>query len=97
MLDGGVVWWGRKSWRTGVEPLRTFLKPFEDTIQIISIWRSSAPVPARSLMVTIPSHRNRGILRSLALQSSTLSWDTRAPSEQSRVTMIYWHGPDHGP
>ena len=54
MLDGGVVWSGdEKAGERALNRWRTFLKPFEDTIPIISIWRSSAPLPASSLLVTI--------------------------------------------
>lgn len=95
MLDIGVVWTGeiQKSGRI-LRPLRTYLKPFKDTIKAKSYLdeqRDASDVP----MGDYSSHRKSGHFQTLSedLIDVITEHASNAPSEASGITMMYWHGP----
>jgi FAD/FMN-containing dehydrogenase len=96
MLDVGVVWSGdEKVGERALRPLRTFLKPFEDTIQTnpyLEEQRSGTGSPADG---DYSSHRKSGHFEELspAIIDVIAEYTSSAPSEESGITMIYWHGP----
>jgi len=96
MLDIAVVWSGEE--KTGgriLRPLRTFLKPFEDSIKIntyLEEQRSGTGTPSEG---DYSSHRRSGHFEQLTADIIDLIADYThsAPSEASGISMIYWHGP----
>jgi FAD/FMN-containing dehydrogenase len=96
MLDVGVVWSGdEKVGERALRPLRTFLKPLEDTIQTnlyLEEQRSGTGSPADG---DYSSHRKSGHFEELspAIIDVIAEYTSSAPSEESGITMIYWHGP----
>jgi len=96
MLDIAVVWSGEC--RTGerlLRPLRTFLKPIEDSIKInayLEEQRSGTGTPAEG---DYSSHRRSGHFEQLTADTIDVIADYThsAPSEASGISMIYWHGP----
>jgi FAD/FMN-containing dehydrogenase len=96
MLDIAVVWSGEE--KTGervLRPLRTFLKPFEDSIKIntyLEEQRSGTGTPAEG---GYSSHRRSGHFAQLTADTTDVIVDYThsAPSEASGISMIYWHGP----
>jgi hypothetical protein len=96
MLDIAVVWSGEE--KTGervLRPLRTFLKPFEDSIKInnyLEEQRSGTGTPAEG---DYSSHRRSGHFEQLTADTIDVIADYThsAPSEASGISMIYWHGP----
>jgi FAD/FMN-containing dehydrogenase len=96
MLDVAVVWSGEvKAGERVLKPLRTFLKPFEDTIQVkpyLEEQRSGTGSPADG---DYSSHRKSGHFEEMspAIIDVIAEFTASAPSEESGITMIYWHGP----
>ena len=96
MLDVAVVWSGdEKVGERALRPLRTFLKPFEDSIQInpyLEEQRSGTGSPADG---DYSSHRKAGHFDELSptIIDVISEYTSSAPSEESGMTMIYWHGP----
>jgi hypothetical protein len=96
MLDVAVVWSGEvKAGERVLKPLRTFLKPFQDTIQVkpyLEEQRSGTGSPADG---DYSSHRKSGHFEEMnpAIIDVIAEFTASAPSEESGITMIYWHGP----
>ncbi|MBV9498639.1 MAG: FAD-binding oxidoreductase [Acidobacteriaceae bacterium] len=95
MLNVSVVWPGDPQRGEKVlTPLRKFLRPFEDTIEVrpyLDEQRSGSDSPGDGDYSTA---RRAGHLDSLAKESIDLIVDhaAKAPTEASGITMIYWHG-----
>ena len=96
MLDIAVVWNGDANEGERVlRPLRTFMKPFEDSI------RSKPYLEEQQEASDSPSDGNYSSCRRGGhlehLDESTIDvvaqFASSAPSESSGITMIYWHGP----
>lgn len=96
MLDVAVVWSGdEKIGERVLRPLRTFSKPFEDTIKInayLEEQRSGTGTPADG---DYSSHRKSGHFEQLTEETIDViaQYTHSAPNESSGITMIYWHGP----
>jgi FAD/FMN-containing dehydrogenase len=96
MLDLAVVWPGdEKRGQRALQPLRRFLRPFEDTIKInayLDEQRAGTGTPADG---EYSSHRRSGHVQELTqdLIDVIVEYASSAPSEASGITMIYWHGP----
>jgi hypothetical protein len=96
MLDLAVVWPGdEKRGQRALQPLRRFLRPFEDTIRInayLDEQRAGTGTPADG---EYSSHRRSGHVQELTqdLIDVIVEYASSAPSEASGITMIYWHGP----
>jgi len=96
MLDVGVVWSGdEKAGERTLRPLRTFLKPVEDTIQTnpyLEEQRSGTGSPSDG---DYSSHRKAGHFEQLTsnIIDVIAEYTASSPSEASGITMIYWHGP----
>jgi hypothetical protein len=95
MLDVKVVWTGdRKKGERVLRPLRTYLKPFEDTIipkAYFDEQRSAFDVPEGDNS----SHRRGGHFKRLTddVIDTIIEHASSAPHEASGITMMYWHGP----
>ena len=95
MLDVAVVWTGPKEKGERVlRPLRTLLKPFEDTIKeksYLDEQRAAGDVPPGDYS----SHRKSGHFETLSEDVINVITEhaSNAPSEASGITMMYWHGP----
>jgi FAD/FMN-containing dehydrogenase len=95
MLDVKVVWTGdRKKGERVLRPLRTYLKPFEDTITpkaYLDEQRSAFDVPEGEQS----SHRRGGHFKRLTddVIDTITEHASNAPLEASGITMMYWHGP----
>ena len=95
MLDVKVVWTGdRKKGERVLRPLRTYLKPFEDTITpkaYLDEQRSAFDVPEGDNS----SHRRGGHFKRLTddVIDTIIEHASSAPHEASGITMMYWHGP----
>ena len=96
MLDIAVVWSGdeKKGLRV-LQPLRRFLKPFEDSIKVnayLDEQRSGTGTPGDG---EYSSHRRSGHVQELTdgLIDVIAEYASNAPSEASGISMIYWHGP----
>ncbi|MBF6570408.1 MAG: FAD-binding oxidoreductase [Candidatus Binataceae bacterium] len=96
MLDVAVVWSGKeKAGERVLRPLRTFLKPFEDSIKVnpyLEEQRSGTGTPAEG---DYSSHRKSGHFDQLTADVIDVIADYThsAPSEASGISIIYWHGP----
>lgn len=96
MLDISVVSPGRPSaGMKALRPLRTFLRPLADTIEIRSYLdeqRTASDSPDDTIY---SSQRRSGHLANLTSESivAILEHVSNSPSEASGITMIYWHGP----
>jgi hypothetical protein len=96
MLDVAVVWSGDEETGEGVlHPLRTFLRPLQDTIKAnayLEEQRSGTGTPAEG---DYSSHRRAGHFEQLNANIIDIIADHAhsAPSESSGISMIYWHGP----
>lgn len=96
MLDIAVVWsGGERAGQRALRPLRTFLKPIEDTIKInayLEEQRSGTGTPGDG---DYSSHRKSGHFEQLTADTIDViaQYTHSAPSEASGITMIYWHGP----
>ena len=95
MLDVKVVWTGdRKKGERVLRPLRTYLKPFEDTITpkaYLDEQRGAFDVPEGNNS----SHRRGGHFKRLTddVIDTITEHASSAPHEASGITMMYWHGP----
>jgi FAD/FMN-containing dehydrogenase len=96
MLNVSVVWPGdpRRGERV-LAPLRKFLRPFEDTIELrayLDEQREGSDNPGEGDYSTC---RRAGHLENLRAESIDVIVEhaTNAPTEASGITMIYWHGP----
>jgi hypothetical protein len=95
MLDIKVVWIGeRKKGERLLQPLRKFLRPFDDTIEpkaYLDEQRSSFDVPEGDYS----SHRRAGHFKRLTddVVETVIEHASNAPHEASGITMMYWHGP----
>ena len=95
MLDIGVLWPGATA--AGIKalrPLRTFLKPLEDSIDVHSYLdeqRSGSDSPGEGDYF---SQRRSGHLAKLTPSGieAVIDHISNSPSEASGITMIYWHG-----
>src|SRR6202158_1711460 len=96
MLDVAVVWSGdEKAGERALRPLRSFLKPLEDTIPTnpyLEEQRSGTATPADG---DYSSHRKSGHFDELCptIIDVISEYTSSTPSEESGMTMIYWHGP----
>ena len=96
MLDIALVWNGDANEGERVlHPLRTFLKPFEDSIKTksyIDEQREGSDAPSDG---DYSSCRRGGHLEWLDDDAIEVIVDfaSSAPSESSGITMMYWHGP----
>jgi FAD binding domain len=96
MLDVAVVWSGEvKAGERALKPLRTFLKPFEDTIKVNSYLEEQRSGTGSPTDGDYCSHRKSGHFETLspAIIEIIAEYTASAPSEESGITMIYWHGP----
>jgi FAD binding domain/Berberine and berberine like len=95
MLDIKVVWMGkREKGEKLLRPLRTYLRPFQDTIKpkaYLDEQRSGYDVPEGDQS----SHRRAGHFKRLTedIIDTIAQHASNAPHEASGITMIYWHGP----
>jgi hypothetical protein len=95
MLDVKIVWLGAKEkGERLLQPLRKYLRPFEDTIKpkaYLDEQRESFDVPEGDHS----SHRRGGHFKRLTedIIDTIIEHSTHAPHETSGVTMMYWHGP----
>jgi hypothetical protein len=96
MLDIAVVWNGdAHEGERVLGPLRTFMKPFEDSIKskpYIDEQREGSDAPSDG---DYSSCRRGGHLERLDDDAIEVIADfaSSAPSESSGITMMYWHGP----
>src|SRR5208283_3836063 len=96
MLDVAVVWNGDETDGERVlRPLRTFMKPFEDSIKskpYIDQQREGSDAPSDG---DYSSCRRGGHLERLdaSVIDVIAEFASSAPSESSGITMTYWHGP----
>ncbi len=95
MLDVKVVWIGeKKKGERLLRPLRTYLRPFEDTIKpkaYLDEQRGGFDVPEGEYS----SHRRGGHFKRLTedIIDTITEHASNAPHEASGITMMYWHGP----
>jgi FAD binding domain/Berberine and berberine like len=95
MLDVKVVWMGNKEkGERLLRPLRTYLRPFEDTIKAkayLDEQRGGFDVPEGDYS----SHRRAGHFDRLSgdIVDVINEHASNAPHEASGITMMYWHGP----
>jgi FAD/FMN-containing dehydrogenase len=96
MLDVAVVWSGdEKEGERVLRPLRTFIKPFEDSIKLkpyLDQQKEGSDSPSDG---DYSSCRRGGHLENLDASVIDIigEFAASAPSESSGITMIYWHGP----
>jgi FAD/FMN-containing dehydrogenase len=96
MLDIAVVWNGDEAEGERVlQPLRTFMRPFEDSIQAkpyIDQQREASDSPSDG---DYSSCRRGGHLERLDEGAIDViaEFASSAPSESSGISMTYWHGP----
>jgi FAD/FMN-containing dehydrogenase len=95
MLDVKVVWTGKKEkGERLLRPLRTYLRPFADSIEAkayLDEQRGGYDVPER----VQSSHRRGGHFKRLTedIIDTITEHAWHAPHEASGITMMYWHGP----
>ena len=95
MLDVKVVWMGdSKRGERWLRPLRTYLRPFQDTIKskaYLDEQRAGFDVPEGDYS----SHRRAGHLERLTddIIDVVTEHASSAPHEASGITLMYWHGP----
>jgi Berberine and berberine like len=96
MLDIGVVWPGEPSeGLRALQPLRTLLKPFADTIEVrdyLDEQRAGSDSPEEGVFC---SRRRSGHLSDLTSASiaAIVEHGSNAPSEECGINLLYWHGP----
>lgn len=96
MLDVAVVWNGdEKEGERVLQPLRNFIRPFEDSIKsksYIDEQRAGSDSPSDG---DYSSCRRGGHLERLdaSVIDIIAEFASSAPSESSGITMMYWHGP----
>jgi hypothetical protein len=95
MLDVAVVWTGdeKKGGRV-LHPLRSHLKPLQDTIEMrtyLDEQREALDTPKGEYC----SHRKSGHFERINqnIIDVIIEYASNAPSEASGITMMYWHGP----
>jgi FAD/FMN-containing dehydrogenase len=95
MLDVKIVWSGQKEkGELLLRPLRTYLRPFADSIKP-KAWldeqRGGYDVPEG----VQSSHRRGGHFKELTggIVDTIIEHASNAPQEASGITMMYWHGP----
>jgi hypothetical protein len=94
MLDVAVVWTGdEKKGERLLRPLRSHLKPFQDTIGMrtyLDEQREALDTPTGNYC----SHRKSGHFEHLSEDVVNIisEYASDAPSEASGITMTYWHG-----
>jgi FAD/FMN-containing dehydrogenase len=94
MLDVRVVWMGKtEKGERLLRPLRTYLRPFEDTIEpkaYLDEQRGGFDVPDGDFS----SHRRGGHFNRLTQEviEAIAEHAANAPHEASGITIIYWHG-----
>ncbi len=96
MLNVSVVWPGDpKRGAKVLAPLRQYLKPTEDTIQIRSYLEEQRAGSDNPGDGDYSTYRRAGHLEDLGAETidAIVEHATRAPTEASGITMIYWHGP----
>jgi hypothetical protein len=97
MLDIGVVWPGKPEQGEKVlRPLRKFLRPRQDTIAVrdyLDEQRAGSDTPEGDDYYS--SCRRGGHVRELSDEVITaiVEHASNAPTEESGISMIYWHGP----
>jgi FAD/FMN-containing dehydrogenase len=95
MLDIKVVWIGKKEeGERLLRPLRTYLRPFADSIiakPYLDEQRGGYDVPEG----VQSSHRRGGHFKRLTgdIIDTIVEHAANAPHETSGITMMYWHGP----
>jgi FAD binding domain/Berberine and berberine like len=95
MLDLKVVWIGdRKKGERLLHPVRSYLRPFEDSIRIkayLDEQRGGFDVPEGDYS----SHRRAGHFERLTTDiiDTLIEHASNAPHEASGVSIMYWHGP----
>jgi FAD binding domain len=95
MLDVKVVWLGNeKAGFRLLKPLRTYLRPFEDTIRLkpyLDEQRGGFDVPEGGYA----SRRRAGHFMRLSADiiETIVEHAANAPHEATGITMMYWHGP----
>jgi hypothetical protein len=96
MLDIAVVWNGdEKEGERVLHPLRTFMKPFEDSIKskkYLDQQQEGSDSPSDG---DYSSCRRGGHFTRLDAETIDViaEFASSAPSESSGITMMYWHGP----
>jgi hypothetical protein len=97
MLDIGVVWPGKPEQGEKVlRPLRKFLRPRQDTIAVrdyLDEQRAGTDTPEGDDYYS--SCRRGGHVRKLndEVITTIVEHASNAPTEESGISMIYWHGP----
>ncbi len=96
MLDIRLVWSGdEKQGERVLRPLRTFLKPFEDSIKTRAYLDEQCAGSDTPRDGDYSSHRRGGHFERLtdgAIELIT-EYASNSPSESSGITMMHWHGP----
>ena len=96
MLDIAVMWSGEeKEGERVLEPLRTFMKPFEDSIKSQTYLEQQQAGSDSPSDGDYSSCRRGGHFDQLDPNTIDVVTDfaSSAPSESSGITMMYWHGP----
>jgi hypothetical protein len=95
MLDIKVVWMDkREKGERLLRPLRTYLRPFKDTITLkpyLDEQRGGFDVPEGEYS----SHRRGGHFERITTDiiDTIIEHASNAPHEASGISMMYWHGP----
>jgi hypothetical protein len=96
ILDVAVVWPGTpERGSRALRPLRKFLKPLQDTIEVkdyLDWQRATTDSPG---VADHSSYRRGGHLEDLSNEAiaAIVEHASRSPTEASGITMMYWHGP----
>jgi FAD/FMN-containing dehydrogenase len=96
MLDIAVVWSGEeKEGERVLQPLRTFMKPFEDSIKLKTYLEEQQGGSDSPSDGDYSSCRRGGHFELLEapIIDVIAEFAASAPSEASGITMMYWHGP----
>jgi FAD/FMN-containing dehydrogenase len=96
MLDIAVMWSGEeKEGERVLKPLRTFMKPFEDSIKTQTYLEQQQAGSDSPSDGDYSSCRRGGHFEHLDANTIDVITDfaSSAPSESSGITMMYWHGP----
>jgi hypothetical protein len=96
MLDIAVVWNGDQGeGERALHPLRSFMKPFEDSIKSKTYLQQQQEGSDAPSDGDYSSCRRGGHLARLSAEAIDViaEFASSAPSESSGITMMYWHGP----
>ena len=96
MLDIAVVFNGdEKEGGRVLHPLRTFMKPFEDSIKLKTYLEEQQEGSDSPADGDYSSCRRGGHMERLGARAIDViaEFAASAPSESSGITMMYWHGP----